>query len=85
MSNQLIINLLFPLSSKASSELYSKSIADRAEFYKKAYADMYDEIERGYADGTRKTYVVDNGVKRLATKEEELTDQACRQAWLLDV
>ena len=56
----------------ASRELYSKSISDRAEFYKKAYADMYDEIERGYADGTRKTYVVDNGVKRLATKEEEL-------------
>lgn len=56
----------------AFRELYSKSISDRAEFYKKAYADMYDEIERGYADGTRKTYVVDNGVKRLATKEEEL-------------
>ena len=57
----------------AFKELYSKSISDRAEFYKKAYADMYDEIERGYADGTRKTYVVDNGVKRLATKEEELS------------
>lgn len=56
----------------AFRELYSKSVSDRAEFYKKAYADMYDEIERGYADGTRKTTVVDNGVKRLATKEEEL-------------
>lgn len=56
----------------AFRELYSMSISDRADFYKKAYADMYDEIERGYADGTRKTYVVDNGVKRLATKEEEL-------------
>lgn len=56
----------------AIRDLTSKSISEQAEFYKKAYADLYDEIERGYSDGTRKTYVADNGVKRLATKEEEL-------------
>ena len=52
--------------------LYSMSTSDRADFYQKAYAELYDEIERGYADGTRKKMVADNGVKRLATKEEEL-------------